>query len=132
MQSFLRRCAVFLLLATTHSLGVAEDNQAQYIDLKPAFVTNYGSNPKLQYIKVEISVRVETLDDVALVERHLPYLRNNLVLLLSQQSDEDVGSAEGRQQLRVAALEEVQKVMQDEEGNKVVSDVLFNNFIVQS
>lgn len=132
MQSILRRCAVFLLLMATHNLSAAADSQAQYIDLKPAFVTNYGSNPKLQYLKVEISVRVETLEDVALVERHIPYLRNNLVLLLSQQSDAAMSSAEGRQQLRNAALAEVQKVMQDEEGNDVVSDLLFNNFIVQS
>ncbi len=132
MRSILRRCAVLLLLLSTHGLALAAGNEAQYIDLKPAFVTNYGSSPKLQYLKVEISVRVETLDDVALVERHLPYLRNNLVLLLSQQLDEDVSSAQGRQQLRSAALEEVQKVMQDEEGSTVISDVLFNNFIVQS
>ena len=50
----------------------------------------------------------------------------------SQQLDEDVSSAQGRQQLRSTALEEVQKVMQDEEGSTVISDVLFNNFIVQS
>lgn len=132
MRSILCRCAVFLLLAANHSLSMAADNQAQYIDLKPAFVTNYGSNSKLRYLKVEISVRVETLDDVALVEQHVPYLRNNLVLLFSQQTDEDVNSAQGRQQLRSAALQEVQKIMQDEEGNNVVSDVLFNNFIAQS
>ena len=132
MQVVLRFCALFVLLASVHGLSQAEGNQTQYINLKPAFVTNYDVSAKLKYLKVEISVRVETLDDVALVERHLPYLRHNLVLLLSQQTDVEVSTAEGRQLLRGVALEQVQKVMQDEEGNKVISDLLFNNFIVQS
>ncbi len=132
MQAVLRFSALFILLAGVHSLSHAEAGQAQYIDLKPAFITNYGVSAKLQYLKVEISVRVETPDDLALVERHLPNLRHNLVLLLSQQTDAEVNSAEGRQQLRSAALEQVQQVLEDEEGKKVVSDLLFNNFIVQS
>ncbi len=132
MQSMLRGCALVTLLMAVCSFSHAESNQAQYINLKPAFVTNYGISARLQYLKVDISVRVESQDDVALVEQHLPYLRNNLILLLSQQTDAAVSSAEGRQQLRAAALEEVQKVMQDEQGSKVVSDLLFNNFIVQS
>ncbi len=128
----LRGYVLFVLLATIHSLSQAAGSQAQYINLQPAFVTNYGADAKLHYLKVEISVRVETLEDVALVERHLPYLRNNLVLLLSRQTEADVTSVEGRQRLRAVALEEVHKVLKYEEGKTVVSDLLFNNFIVQS
>ena len=131
MRLSLRSCVLFMLLTTVHSLSQAAAGETQYIDLQPAFVTNYGTDAKLHYLKVDVSVRVETQDQVALVERHLPYLRNNLVLLLSQQTEAEVSSVEGRQQLRQVALEEVQKVMQNEEGNTVVSDLLFNNFIVQ-
>lgn len=103
-----------------------------YVSLNPAFVTNYGSGDRLHYLKVEISVRVESMPDAELVERHMPFIRNDLVFLLSQQTEEAVNSPEGRQDLQVAALAAVQEVMKAEESREVITALLFNNFIVQS
>ena len=103
-----------------------------YVALNPSFVTNYGNDARLHYLKVDISVRVESIPNSFKVETHLPQIRHNLVLLLSQQTSESVNSHEGRQQLRKEALVAVQKVLEVEEGEKIVTDLLFDNFVVQS
>lgn len=131
MRSQLHFIGVFLLFAAVHGPGIAQSHATQYVNLAPAFVTNYGSSSKIRYIKVDMAVRVQTAAEAARVEHHLPYLRNNLLLLLHQQTDTELNSAQGRNQLRARALHEIQEIMQQEEGRKVVSEVLFSNFIVE-
>jgi flagellar FliL protein len=38
---------------------------------------------------------------------------------------------QGKEQIRQEALTAVQKILQDEEGEPLVADVLFNNLIIQ-
>ncbi len=121
-------CSIMCLPASAQT----QLEKPTYVALNPAFVTNYGSGDRLHYLKVEISVRVESMPDAQLVDKHMPFIRNNLVFLLSEQSEEAVNSPEGRQQLRLAALNAVKEVMKAEENKEIVTDLLFNNFIVQS
>ncbi len=105
--------------------------RAIYIPLKPPFVVNYGGIGHLQYLKADISVRVEDVDAANSVRHHMPYIRNNLVLLLSRQTSEDMETQEGRELLRLAALEEIRGILESEDGRSGVVDLYFNNFIVQ-
>jgi flagellar FliL protein len=103
-----------------------------YFDLKPPFVVNYGGVGKLRYLKTEITLRVAGGDlGMKGIRHHLPYIRHALVMTLTKQSDEDISSVEGRELLRLALLEEVRRVLVEEEGEEYVRDLLFNSFIVQ-
>ncbi|GAB2193530.1 flagellar basal body-associated FliL family protein [Sessilibacter sp. MAH2] len=110
---------------------VAEPIAAIYVPLKPSFVVNYGGADKLRYIKADITVRVKDTITADQVRHHLPYLRNNIVLLLSKQTDDTITTQAGKELLRQAALEEVHSVMAAEEGESGVVDLYFDNFIVQ-
>jgi len=134
-----RLTALFCLLFFA-SLAQAQDDaeggealpaSAIYIPLKPSFVVNYGGPGALKYIKADITVRVKDSVTANQVRYHQPYLRNNLVLLLSKQTDESIDTQEGKEILRQAALAEVHAVMQLEEGASGVVDLYFDNFIVQ-
>ena len=105
---------------------------ARYIDLKPAFVVNYGGVGKLRYLKTDIALRVGGADSgPQAVRHHMPYIRHSLVMLLSRASEEDLSSMEGRELLRQNALEAVRDVLFREEGEQFVDDLLFNSFVVQ-
>lgn len=104
---------------------------AIYIPLKPAFVVNYGGQGRLKYIKAEMSVRVADSDAANTIRHHMPFIRNNLVLLLSSQTEDSIDTMEGKELLRQAALEEIRKILAAEEEVDGVVDLYFDNFIVQ-
>lgn len=122
------------LLAANASLAVAQTQleKPTYVALTPSFVTNYGDSTRLRYLKVDISLRVESMPHSHVVDNHAPQIRNQIILLLSQQTSDGVNTHEGRQKLRADALQAVQEILQAEEGEKMVTDLLFDNFIVQS
>ncbi|MCP5207742.1 MAG: flagellar basal body-associated protein FliL [Hahellaceae bacterium] len=130
---------IAVLFAAVFSPGVASEEEAvtfktQYIEMKPAFVTNYGTpgKKKLKYVKADISLRVTSKDAADAVEAHMPYLRNEVVLLLSSQSESTMSDPIGQDTVRKLALEAVNKVLSVEAGKGVeVDDLLFTNFVVQ-
>lgn len=104
---------------------------AIYIPFKPSFVVNYGGPGRLKYIKTDISVRLADAKAANSVRHHMPYIRNNLVLLFSAQTEESISSREGKEALRQEALKEVRAVIMAEDRQEGVIDLFFNAFIVQ-
>lgn len=102
----------------------------QYVELRPAFVTNFGGPGKLRYMKAEITLRVAT-EGMGPIRQHMPYLRHVIIRTLSNQTEEDISSMEGKELLRQACLEAVRNVLVEEEGAHAVNDLLFNSLIVQ-
>lgn len=102
-----------------------------YIGLVPALVGNFGSGPKLKFYKADIALRVTGTEAEAQVKHHEPLIRNQLVMLFSQQTDETMGTPGAKETLRQEALKQVQAVLTQEEGKPLVDDLLFNNLIIQ-
>lgn len=102
-----------------------------YYSLVPALVGNFGPGPKLKYYKADIALRVTGKKVEEQVTYHEPLIRNQLVQLFSQQTDESMGSVQAKEALRQEALKQVQQVLQQETGKPLVDDLLFNNLIVQ-
>jgi flagellar FliL protein len=106
--------------------------QAQYIELAPSFVLNFGeAGAKLRYLKADIVLRVDSPSAATAVENHMPALRNELILFLSRQSDETMMDNSKREELRLEALKHLQEVVKKEEGSDSIVDLLFTNFVVQ-
>ncbi|NJN51260.1 MAG: hypothetical protein HC809_05255 [Gammaproteobacteria bacterium] len=76
-------------------------------------------------------MRVATQEAEMSLKYHLPYLRNNLVMIFSRQEESTVSTAEGRDELRLIALEDLRELMTQEEGKPLIEDLMFNNFVVQ-
>ena len=131
-----------LLLACSFSWSTAQAQEEEaektpvvaapsaYVSLVPALVGNYGAGEKLKYYKADIALRVKA-ENVARVEYHEPLIRDQLIQLFAQQTDENLGSNDGKEAMRQAALLQVQNTLKEEEGEILVDDLLFNNLIVQ-
>lgn len=128
-------------LATTLLVcGLALGAQAQeegaegelYIPLSEPLVVNYGGPGRLKYLRAEISLRVGDSSDAAVIRHHMPLIRHKLVMLFSRQGEETVNTQAGREQLRQMALTETNEALAQEEGReRIATDLLFRNFVVQ-
>ena len=105
---------------------------SEYVDVKPALITNYGGPGPIHFIKAEVALRIgKDQEDALKVGHHMPHIRHELIMLFSRQTEESISSMEGKEQLRRDALIAVQNVLKKEEGKPIVEDLLFNNFIIQ-
>ncbi|MEX2482659.1 MAG: flagellar basal body-associated FliL family protein [Gammaproteobacteria bacterium] len=117
--------------AAAGAATAVEPKEATYIDLKPEFVINFRDrNDRPKFLKAEMSVSTRDGDIERAVERHMPAIRNNLVLLLSRQVYEDLVPNEGKEALRQQALAEVQSVLEKQIGKPGVDDLYFSNFVM--
>lgn len=132
-------CIAMVSAMAFSNVSFAEDDaeptfKTQYIEMKPSFVTNYGgpAKKKLKYVKADISLRVTTKESAAAVEAHMPYLRNEVVFLLSGQTEKAMSNVVAQEEVRQSALKAINKVLEDEAGGGTsVDDLLFTNFVVQ-
>ena len=124
---------LFYIFATSplHAEDVEEGSgSVQYVPLKPAIITNYQSK-KLSYIKAEITLQVTGNATAAAIDRHLPYIRHNLVMLFSRQEEATLASAEGKTRLKEDALAAVISVLDSESEATDIEAILFTSFIVE-
>lgn len=137
--------AWFLLLAGDPPAEEAEGEEAEaaeevqevraealYVGLDPAFVINFhDADDRRRFLKAELSVVTRDPETQAALIKHMPMVRNALVLLFSRQVYEDLIPHEGKEALRAAARDEVEQVLASEAGSAAVEDVLFTSFVMQ-
>lgn len=102
-----------------------------YTEVKPSFVLNYGGPGRLKYLKADITLVTSSPVAEETVMHHMPLIRNELVSLLSRQTDEAVTTPVGQEQIRIDATQVVKELMQKEVGHPVIDDLLILNFIYQ-
>lgn len=103
----------------------------QYVQLSPSFVGTIGPGPRIQYMKVDVALRANDPTAVERIEYHDPLIRNALVALFGRQTPEGLATLEGKELLKIKALEAVRSVLEEEEGQPLVDDLLFTNLVTQ-
>ncbi|MGR9091359.1 MAG: flagellar basal body-associated FliL family protein [Gammaproteobacteria bacterium] len=103
-----------------------------YIPLGPAFVVNFqDKHRKTKFLKAELNVVTYNEDVPEAVLKHMPVIRNNLILLFSRQLYEDLLPHEGKEVLRAEALGQVQAVIEKQVTGSGVEDLFFTSFVMQ-
>lgn len=104
---------------------------AIYEAMTPAFIANYNQNGRQRYMQVSITLQARNQADLDALKVHMPVIRNNLVMLFSGQSFDNLATPVGQEMLRQKATASVQEVAQKEVGKVVVEQLLFTNFVLQ-
>ena len=118
---------------------------AFYLDLQPAFVVNFEDQTHAAYLQVEMQIMARDKDILDIVSKHMPVIRNNILLILSAQKYEVVKTRKGKEDLQTTLLEAIQKVISeanpghgaDKEKNGKqaaphnIEQVYFTSFIMQ-
>ncbi len=110
----------------------AEELDPIYIQLDPPFVVNFqDKNNRTKFLKAELNVVTFDEDVGDEITKHMPAIRNNLILLFSRQLYEDLVPHEGKEVLRAEALAQVQTVIEKQTGKPGVDDLFFTSFVMQ-
>lgn len=110
----------------------AEVAPAVYVGFEPPFVVNFDSGGKARFLQVAIQVMTRDPHVAEELEKHNPVIRNDVLLLLSNQDYSTLSSREGKEHLQHEALEAVRHVIETNGGEpEAVESVLFTSFVMQ-
>ena len=110
----------------------AEDKPAIYFPLEPAFVVNFKDRGRTRFLQVTMDVMTTDKSVIEEMEKHMPLIRNNILILLSKQDGELIQSAEGKEKIRELVLEELQKILTEKTGKvKTVEALYITSFVTQ-
>lgn len=104
---------------------------ALYIPISPAFVVNFVDGGKARFLQITMEVMTRDPQVTAHIKTHLPAIKNNLVMLFSSQSYEDISTLEGKETLREEALTVVQEILEEETGDPGIETVYFTSLVMQ-
>ena len=103
---------------------------AAYYAIDPPLVVNFEDGSAVRFLQITMALMAHDQKAIDSVQKNIPLIRNNLLLLMSNRNYQTLMSREGKEKLRQEALAEVRAV-QKKEGGADIDDVLFTSFVVQ-
>jgi flagellar FliL protein len=126
-----------LLLMLAPALLAADDETVAgaspgYIPLgKPMILNLATKGNRLTFLQVTGDVLIKDESNKEEVEIHVPAIRHELILLLSEQDADDMKSPVKREEVRKQATQQVKARIEQLVGSDEVAEVLFSTFLVQ-
>ena len=103
-----------------------------YIALDPPFVVNFEAEQLVRFLQVTVQVMTRDPETAEQVKSNDPVVRNDLLLLLGNQNYQTISSRDGKEKLRLQALDTVRKVVKGAGGKpEKVEAVYFTSFVMQ-
>jgi flagellar FliL protein len=103
---------------------------ASYYAIDPPLVVNFEDGSVVRFLQITMEIMAHDPKAIESVQKNIPLIRNNLLLLMSNRNYQTMMSREGKEKLRTEALAEVRAV-QKKEGGADIDDLLFTSFVVQ-
>lgn len=114
--------------AGSHGEEAAKASVFYAID--PPLVVNFEDGSVVRFLQITMEVMAHDPKTIESVQKNIPLIRNNLLLLMSNRNYQSMMSREGKEGLRKEALGEVNNV-QKKQGAEPIDDLLFTTFVVQ-
>lgn len=108
-----------------------DTREAIYVELSPAFTVNFHGTHGARFLQISVEAMTREPKVRELLKQHMPMIRNQLVLLFSSQSAEELATREGKEKLLQDTLTTIQKVLERETGTGGVEAVFFTSFVMQ-
>src|SRR5450432_995404 len=122
--------AIVPVAAAGHGEEGAAGKAALYYAIDPPLVVNFEDGSAVRFLQISMEVMARDQKAIDSVQKNIPLIRNNLLLLMSNRNYQAMMSREGKEKLRGEALAEIRAV-QKKEGSPDVDDLLFTTFVVQ-
>lgn len=105
---------------------------AIYEGIHPPLLINFmDERGKGRFLQISLELLTRDQDVVEAIKTHSPIIRNNLILLYGDVQYEDVSTRDGKAKMLEMALEEINKILQEQTGKGGVEAVFFTNLVVQ-
>ncbi len=104
-----------------------------YYGFDPDIVTNYisGNRRSLGYIRITVELMLEDKAFLPAIEHHEPLILDIIYGTISKQPEDKIKSLTGREEIRLALLDQLQQAMKREAGNTIIRDILFTKYLYQ-
>jgi flagellar FliL protein len=108
-----------------------DPGEIHYVQFSPNFVVNLHGPSRGRFLMVTMEGMARRTEDVEAIEHHMPGIRHHVLMLLSEQSPDEVKSAAGKQRLMHEALVRIQEFLVSETGEPSIDAVYFTDFVVE-
>ncbi len=101
-----------------------------FMDMTPAFVVNLNDTESdVKFLRVSVSLMSYSKEDIDKVREYTPLIKNQLVLLFSEQKFDELRTKVGKEKLQAEALLTVQQALEEMTGSELI-DALYITSIV--
>jgi len=101
-----------------------------FMDMTPAFVVNLNDTASdVKFLQVSVSLMSYSKEDIDKVREYTPLIKNQLVLLFSEQKFKELRTKVGKEKLQAEALSTVQQALEEMTGSELI-DALYITSIV--
>jgi len=102
-----------------------------YYAFDPAFIVNFNDGNNIRYLQVTLEVMTYNQHTVEDLERHMPVIRNNLIMMFSSLNYDVLSTVAGKRKLQEDALAEIRSILKEKTGKEGVEEVYFTGFVMQ-
>ena len=104
----------------------------RYINLDPPFVVNFEAESMVRFLQVTVGVMTRDPAMEIIVKENDPRVRNDLLMILSNQTNATVSTLEGKEARRTRCLESVRGIVKEMGGDpKKIEALYFTSFVMQ-
>ncbi len=117
-------------IPVSHAAEEAAAKAEIYFAIDPPLVVNFEDGSAVRFLQITMEAMSKDQKAIDSVQKNVPLIRNNLLLIMSNRDYQSLMSREGKEKLRQEALAEVRAV-QKKEGSPPIDDLLVTSFVVQ-
>jgi flagellar FliL protein len=104
----------------------------KYINFDPPFVVNFEAESTVRFLQVTVGVMTREPEIELLIKENDPRVRNDMLMILSNQTYSSVSTLEGKEALRKRCLDAVRTIVKEMGGNpNKVEALYFTSFVMQ-
>ena len=99
--------------------------------MEPAFTVTFTDPGDSKFLQLSLKAMTRDPDVESSLTRHMPMIRNDVMLLFSSKSPSDLVSRSGKEALQAETLASIQDVLERVGGSGEIEAVYFTTFVMQ-
>jgi flagellar FliL protein len=100
----------------------------EYLEFKPKLTVNLAGTR--QYLMLNVQLLAEGAEAVAAIQKHMPMLRHELIMLFSNRPADQLQTMQQREALRKETADVIKKTLKKLHSEHGFKDVYFTEFLI--
>lgn len=106
-------------------------DKAKYVALEPSLTVNFGDSKRMRYLEADVQLQTSHEEVVNALKKHKAAIRDELIMLFSEQTPEQLNQVQGREKLRQRSAEIINSILERHGVEGDVDGVYFTSFVMQ-
>lgn len=107
------------------------DEPPIFESMDPKFVVSFKDQNSARFMQLSIEFMARDQEIIDLIKNYKPMIRSKLVLLLSDQTFDQVTTSAGKEALLQLILDASNNILDEQAGNPGIESVYFSSFVAQ-